>query len=123
MTESEREHCEDALHAATKGNPKWWGSMPGIWRDQFEDGWRKAWAAATAPRPAPEGTVRVRVPVVTRSDGEWVAVRHSTMPEDHVEDYATNCIGHPDHRMRVSYLVGDVPLPSPPVEVKGEVEA
>ena len=86
--------------------------------------WR-AWQAATAPRPAPEGTVQVRIPVVVDGDGDYAAMRFS--PDG--EDFAMAEVRKKGERIGLnrtvqkSWITANVPLPAAPVEVEGSVES
>lgn len=97
------------------------------------DAWLEAWdnrtrkyRPATAPRPAPEGTVRVRAACLVVDEGEWLLMGSSVdrsdeeMREVIVDMYLPGSL---DGTERISFITADVPLPSPPVEVRGEVEA
>lgn len=83
--------------------------------------WR-AWQAATAPRPAPEGTVQVRIPVVVDDKGQYVAIRYSGEPEPSSERFARESYNHVLSNTRRNVIVtSNVTLPAAPVEVQGSV--
>lgn len=88
-------------------------------------GW-EAKAAATAPRPAPEGTVLVRIPVVVDKDGAWAATALCIdSDEDAIEsanEWLDGASATAQHERRLSWVTAHVPLPAAPTEVEGTVE-
>lgn len=125
MTDAEAKRCGSALAKYAEDNAAWWDKIPDYEARTLRKFWQSAWAAATAPRPAPEGTVRVRIHVLADSDGLVIAWLMSDECEkdnrDHLDYLAENYCG--DAERRYSIITADIPLPSPPVEVRGEVEA
>lgn len=124
MTDDEATRCGKAMDDLVKVSGSWWDSLNSFERHGFRQGWEQAWAARSAPSYPPPGTVRVRVPVLTNSDGQCLALKY---PEDSDESAARwikeETGAFIDGDTRLSWITADVPLPSPPIEVEGTVES
>lgn len=114
-----------AMKAFTERTKQWWLSIGQEEVDAFTVGWEQAWkaameATALAPTPPHPNTVRVRIPVVTTHDCRHFAYRSHEDTDSEADEYIRGRLCAAGSI--VSWITADVPLPSPPVEVKGTVE-
>lgn len=119
---NERERCGEALKAHAEKNAGLWASMTDYEANLARSMWQQAWSAATAPRTPPPNTVRVRIPVVVNSKGEYVAIGYSGETDGQLLSRVREIAIEELHGVtREHFITADVPLPSPPVEVEGTV--
>lgn len=87
--------------------------------NQAWHGWQAAWNAAQ-PKPPAANTVRVRIPALVSSEGEWCAQRWGEESDATAVAMLHDFQFSDDAKLRLVWITADVPKPEV-AEVRGEV--